>query len=234
MRMRYKPYARPELNAWPAYAQRPQDFAGKWQTFFKNPAFPLRLELGCGKGGFLASLALREQNFNYLGVDLKSEVLVVAKRNIEKQFAQAGLPVGNVAITSQNIEHIDAILCPPDVVERIYINFCNPWHKGGYAKHRLTHPRQLTLYRSLLPPGGEIYFKTDDALLFEDSLRYFDFAGFSVVWQTWNLHQKEPAWNIRTEHEEMFSKEGIPIKACIATLQPADLRWEQIVQLKNL
>ncbi len=121
-------------------------------------------------------------------------------------------------------EKISEILGPDDHIQRIYINFCNPWGKAGHQKHRLTHPRQLALYRNILLDDGEIWFKTDDAPLFADTLRYLALAGFAVLWQTDDLHRAEPAWNIRTEHEAMFAAEGIPIKALIAQKRPAKPR----------
>lgn len=102
-------------------------------------------------------------------------------------------------------------------MERIYINFCNPWNKkANHKKHRLTHTRQLLLYRPFLADGAEIWFKCDDDDLFKDTLRYMAEAGFEVTWQTRDLHADEPSWNIRTEHEQMFTEMGIPTKALIA------------------
>jgi len=234
MRMRHKPYARPELAAWPRYVPQPDDLRGQWASFFDDPTKPLRVELGCGKGGFLAQLALRNTGYNYLGVDIKSEMLVVAKRTIERLYANAGQQPGNIAITSRNIEQIEQTLATTDRVHRVYINFCNPWYKTGYAKHRLTHTRQLFQVRQFLPEGGEVWFKTDDTPLFEDSLRYFAHAGFEVTWLSRDLHRGEPAWNIRTEHENMFAAEGVPIKACIAGVRPAQLERAAIFRLKNI
>lgn len=234
MRMRFKPYARPELAAWPHNINNPEEQKGQWGKAFANGSLPLRLELGCGKGGFLAQLALRDTTCNHVGIDIKSEVLVVAKRNIEQMFQQAGQPIANVAITSRDIEKLDGILAPEDNINRIYINFCNPWYKSGHAKHRLTHPRQLLTYRKLLQPGGEIWFKTDDDLLFNDSLRYFHIAGFEQVWITRDLHANEPDWNIRTEHENMFSAQGIAIKACICKMLPVNLDEDSISKLRNV
>lgn len=233
MRMRFKPYARPELAAWPYSVDQPATHKGHWQAAFQGGAKPFRLELGCGKGGFLAKLALRDAEYNFLGVDIKSEMLVVAKRNIERLYAEQGRSIDNVLITSHDIERIGDIISPNDKTDRIYINFCNPWTKSGHAKHRLTHPRQLISYRDFLAENGEIWFKTDDSLLFEDSLRYFEYTGFAVEWLTRNLHQQEPDWNIRTEHEEMFSAEGIEIKACIARMVPATLNRDIISKLKD-
>lgn len=233
MRMRFKPYARPELAAWPYFIDQPDSLKGHFAKAFADGTKPLRLELGCGKGGFLAQLALRDSQYNFLGVDIKSEVLVVAKRNIEALYSQQEQPLGNILITSHDIERIGSMLGSQDAVDRIYINFCNPWYKSGHAKHRLTHPRQLVSYRDILVPQGELWFKTDDDILFNDSLRYFDLAGYSIEWMTRDLHSQEPHWNIRTEHEEMFSAEGIPIKACIAKMKDVKLNKQEFSCLKD-
>ena len=104
-----------------------------------------------------------------------------------------------------------------DVIERIYINFCNPWPKGKHRKKRLTHTRQLEKYKTFLAPRGEVYFKTDDIDLFNSSLLYFAEAGFEIIKQTNNLHKETDFWNnIETEHEKMFSEQGININALIA------------------
>ena len=102
-------------------------------------------------------------------------------------------------------------------MERIYINFCNPWsQKAKHRKRRLTHPRQLEQYKTFLAPGGEIWFKTDDDSLFADSVHYFEECGFSIRYQTLDLHHSGFEGNIPTEHEAMFSEQGIPIKFLIA------------------
>lgn len=218
MRMRRKPFARPELAACDFFIDRPCDYLGRWRQSFSASSAPLEVELGCGKGGFISRLASQNPDKNFLGIDIKSEVLVLAKRKIEAAFAEKGLAVGNVKLMSQDIERIGDILDERDPVDRIYINFCNPWSKAGHQKRRLTHMRQLIKYRTFLKPGGEIRFKTDDAGLFEDSLRYFDLAGFSITYLTRDLHADSPGWNIETEHERMFSNEGVPIKTLIAVM----------------
>lgn len=234
MRTRFKPYARPELAAWTHFIDDPKDYKEKWVTAFKNSDTPFYLELGCGKGSFIANMALNNPSIRFLGVDIKAEMLVVAKRNIESIFEKAKKDPENVKITAYNIEKITDILSPKDAVSRIYINFCNPWYKSGHAKHRLTHPRQLIQYRKFLKEGGEIYFKTDDLPLFNDSLRYFNMSGFEVEESTRNLHQNEPEWNIRTEHENMFSSEGIPINFCIAKKVPAILNEKFLSVAKTI
>ena len=223
MRMRFKPYARPELLACDFHAHTPLENKGRWKSLFARPGQPMHLELGCGKGGFLSRLAVAHPEINYLGIDITDKVLILAKRNIDKQYAAAHRLPDNVMIMSLDIERIDNAFSPQDQVERIYINFCNPWNvKASHKKHRLTHPRQLILYRDFLADGGEIYFKTDDSDLFEDSITYFQAAGFTVRWLTRDLHAQEPDWNIRTEHEAMFTEQGIPTKALIAVKGPLD------------
>ena len=138
---------------------------------------------------------------------------------------------------SADIERIHNVLTPADTVSRIYINFCNPWSKNGSShKHRLTYPRQLIQYRAFLEDGGENYFKTDDDDLFRDSLEYFPASGYEIVWQTSDLHENEPEWNIRTEHEGMFTEMGINIKALIARKRPGDesVTWIEPKVLKKM
>ena len=234
MRIRHKPYAKAELAAWSRFNTHPENSFAHWFAEYQNPDLPFHVELGCGKGRFLAQLALREPGVNYLGVDIKNEVLVVAKRTIEKSFENIQKKPNNVMLTSYNVEKIHAILGEHDEVARIYINFCNPWYKAGHAKHRLTHPRQLVQYRRFLRPGAEIHFKTDDEPLFRDSLRYFPMAGFEIQWQCFDLHKEGPGGNIPTEHEEMFARQGIPIKACVAKMVPAQLDIERLSLLKDI
>ncbi|MDD4849189.1 MAG: tRNA (guanosine(46)-N7)-methyltransferase TrmB [Gemmiger sp.] len=229
MRMRYKPYARPELLACDFHVHEPLTHAGHWHSLYARPEQPFQLELGCGKGGFLSALAPRHPDINYLGIDITDKVLILAKRKLEAAYAAAALPPDNVKIASLDIERMGGVFSPADTVSRIYINFCNPWSKNaGSNKHRLTHPRQLLQYRTLLCAGAEIYFKTDDDDLFRDSLGYFPAAGFEIVWQTLDLHHNEPDWNLRTEHEGMFTEQGIPIKALIAKKGPdSTVTWAE-------
>ena len=221
MRMRFKPYARPELLACSYHAHEPLANKGAWHRVFARPEQPVHLELGCGKGGFLARLASAHPNINYLGIDITDKLLILAKRNIERIYAEKNLTPDNVMIMSLDIERILNAFDERDTVQRIYINFCNPWNKKlAHKKHRLTHTRQLALYRTILADEGEVYFKTDDDNLFQDSLQYFPEAGYEIIWHTFDLHAQEPEWNIRTEHEQMFTEQGIPTKALIAVKKP--------------
>ncbi len=216
MRIRRKQWARPELAACPFFIDRPEELKGRWREAFSRPG-PITLELGCGKGGFLAQAALEAPQKNFLAVDLKSEVLGLAKRNAERVFAQGGRPVDNLLLTAQNIEWLQNILGEGDEVERIYINFCNPWPKKRDYKHRLTHPRQLEQYRRFLRPGGILSLKTDDDELYEMSAGYFEEAGFSIMERIDALPPEHPASRIMTEHEAMFRGMGLPIHYIVAT-----------------
>ena len=217
MRIRYKKWARPELEASKFYRDEPEKLKGKWKEEFEKPNQPLHLELGCGKGQFMAGLAVENQNINYIAIDLVDAMLGLAKRNIEQAYQQANIEPKNILITRFDIERILLILEAKDEVERIYINFCNPWPRGKHRKKRLTHSIQLEKYKQFLKKEGEIYFKTDDDELFESSLIYLEESGFEILKKTFDLHQ-EPIFekNIETEHEKMFSEQGIKIKACIA------------------
>ena len=216
MRIRYKKWARPELEACKFYIDNPEDYIGKWHSKFKNRQ-PLHIELGCGKGTFIANLALLNQNINYIAVDLVDAMLGQAKRNIEAKYKEANIEPENIIITRHDIERISLFMSKDDVVDRIYINFCNPWPKPKHKKKRLTHTKQLMLYREFLKDDGEIFFKTDDDGLFNESLKYFEEAGFEIAQKTYDLH-KENIFenNIETEHEKMFTEEGKKIKALIA------------------
>ena len=215
MRMRYKAWAAPELNASPFFVRTPAEQIGRWHQWFPRRQ-PIHLELGCGKGLFLAGIAPIHPEINYMGIDLKDTVLAPAKRNIEKAFADAGRPVDNVVLLPQNIERIQDIMNAEDMVERIYINFCNPWPRPKHNKRRLTYPRMLESYKQFLQADGEIWFKTDNDQLFDDSIAYLEQSGFTVLRQTRDLHADQFMEDIRTEHENMFSEQGIPVKALIA------------------
>lgn len=193
---------------------------GKWHTVFDDNSKPLYVELGCGKGVFVAQAALRYPDVNWIAVDIKSEMLAVGRRTIEKLFAEAGKKPENIRLVSDNISMISNAFSTEDTVDRIYINFCNPWPRGKHQKRRLTHTRQLEQYRIFLKDGGEIRFKTDDDQLFEESIPYFEETGFEIKYITRDLHAENLEDNIVTEHEKMFSEEGKKIKYLIAVKKP--------------
>ena len=220
MRIRFKPWARPELEASKFYRDNPEELKGKWIEEFVNKQNPIYLELGCGKGNFISQIAIQNSEINYIAIDLVDAMLGIAKRNVEETFFEANREINNVILTRFDIERIGLILGKEDNIKRIYINFCNPWPKGKHRKKRLTHTRQLEKYKEFLANDAEIYFKTDDDDLFRASLGYFEEAGFEIINKTYDLHS-EPIWenNIETEHEKMFSEQGIKIKALIAKIK---------------
>ena len=217
MRIRYKKWARPELEASIFYVDNPEELRGKWKTRFKNPGLPLNLELGCGKGQFISVLASENLDQNYIAIDLVDAMLGLAKRNVEQVYKEKNIEPENVILTRFDIDRILLILSEEDKIDRIYINFCNPWPKGKHRKKRLTHTRQLEKYKVFLKQDGEVYFKTDDDDLFNSSLNYFEETGFEIIKKTYDLHSESDFWyNIETEHEKMFSEKGIKIKALVA------------------
>ncbi len=214
MRIRRKKWAREELDNAKFYIDLPEVNIGKWRVLFNN-SNPLHIELGCGKGSFIASLASQNRNINYIAVDMIEAMLGLSKRNIEKAYDFKDPE--NLFLIRENIELINRVFNEDDKVERIYINFCNPWPKKKHNKKRLTFPRQLEMYKVFLVDGGKIYFKTDSDFLFEDSINYFKESGFEIEKITYDLHEEDIFdGNIETEHEKMFSEEGIKIKALIA------------------
>ncbi len=214
MRIRHKPWARPEIAASPFCMDDAFSLRGKWRSCYARPEQPFYVELGCGKGGWVSQAASTRPENNYLALDIKSEMLGMAKRKTEAAFEAVGREPDNIRLAILNIERVSEVLSPEDCVDRIYINFCNPWPKPSHKKRRLTHPRQLVQYQAILK--GELHFKTDDDDLFHESIRYFEESGWTILSRTENLHAEEPTENIRTEHENMFSAEGKTIKFLIA------------------
>ncbi|HOR22160.1 MAG TPA: tRNA (guanosine(46)-N7)-methyltransferase TrmB [Ruminococcus sp.] len=215
MRIRHKPWAKPELEACSFYVAEPHSQKGHWRELFSEPDKPLYVELGCGKGGFISQAAPAHPEVNFIAMDIKNEMLVLAKRKLEAAFEEKGtVPDNNVRIAIQNIERLELAWDENDRAERIFINFCNPWPKKKHKKRRLTHTRQLVNYKKFLK--GELWFKTDDDELFEESFEYFEEAGFRIKFKTYDLAAETGIENFVTEHEKMFTEEGKKIKFLIA------------------
>lgn len=213
MRIRCKPWARPELESTEFFIAEPKKYKNHWQEVFQNQK-PIYLELGCGKGGFASQAVLHWRDVNFIAIDIKNEMLVLAKRKIEQALQSENLTSEQVRIMILNIMQISEVFGEQDNIQRIFINFCNPWNKPKHKKRRLTHTRQLVQYREFLK--GEIWFKTDDDQLFEESLAYFEETGFRISYLTRDLHCSGFAENLETEHERMFTEEGKHIKFLIA------------------
>ncbi len=219
MRIRRRPWAKQELEESKFYIDDPTVNKGNWLELFENKKAPLHLEIGCGKGSFIAKLASSHPENNYIAADMIEAMLGLSKRNIEKEYQENEKEINNLYLIRMNAERILDVFDKNDTVQRIYINFCNPWPRGKHKKRRLTHTRQLENYKKFLDKeNGEIYFKTDDDELFEESLEYFKEEGFKLEKITHDLHNEMIFEDIRTEHEQMFSEQGIKIKALIAKI----------------
>ena len=209
---------------------------GHWRSDFFHNDNPIVLELGCGKGEYTVALAERDPSRNFIGIDISEDILGVARRNIEAEFGEE--PVENVNLLSYNIEKLDTLFTPDEKAARIYVNFCNPWQKAGDHKRRLTHTRQLNTYKKVLAPGGELWFKTDNTDLYLATQRYLAEAGFEILCKTDDLHSEDAPGNIQSEHEVMFTAEGIKTKAIIARWNgepetPEKVSTEQAEKVEN-
>ena len=205
-----------------AYVKNPEENAGKWMQAFKKEQ-PLYLEIGCGKGGFAGQLALKNPDKNIIALDIKVDMLGVGRRTIVKLFEDAGKTqddITNLLLVKYNVEMLDKIITADDKIDRLFINFCNPWPRAKHKKRRLTYYKKLEMYKTFLKPDSEIRFKTDDDELFDESLEYFEQSGYEILYLTRDLHASDVTDNIETEHEKMFSEEGIKIKYLIARQKP--------------
>ncbi|OBR90388.1 MULTISPECIES: tRNA (guanosine(46)-N7)-methyltransferase TrmB [Clostridium] len=210
MRLRKKWWARPEMEASSLTITEVQKYKGKWKEEFKNQN-DIYLELGCGRGKFLYTQALNNTNINYIGIDLKDEVLIYALKKLQED------EVTNARIMPMNIAQIEEVF-DKDEISRIYINFCNPWPKRRQKKRRLTHTVFLNRYRKFLKLGSEIWFKTDDRELFEESQEYFKENNFEIRYLTYDLHSSDFTENVVTEYEEKFTSLGMKTMFLIAKM----------------
>ena len=210
MRMRKKPNLLPRMEKASAVLERePEGLRGSWLAAF--PGFRhLHLELGCGKGGFTCEAAAAAPDTLLVAVERVPDAMVVA---MERAVA-AGLT--NVRFLDADALRLPELFAPGEV-ERIYINFCDPWPKKKQFKRRLTAPGFLALYRQVLQPGGEIWFKTDNLPLFDWSEETMAAAGFRLSEVTRDLHAAGPV-GIMTDYEKKFYGEGKPICRLVAAI----------------
>ncbi len=207
MRLRYKPWAKEKIEQYPQYVVAlPEQHKKKWNTVFEQNQ-PLHIEIGTGKGRFITEMARANPHINYMGIELQESVIVLAL----DRLIDAGLP--NVKLL-----HVNAVELPnifeKGEVERIYLNFSDPWPKTRHEKRRLTYKSFLQLYEEILPAEGEIHFKTDNQGLFEYSLTSFSAYGMLLNYVSLDLHNSDFEGNIRTEYEEKFSQKGNRIYRC--------------------
>ncbi|WP_455256797.1 tRNA (guanosine(46)-N7)-methyltransferase TrmB [Peptoniphilus asaccharolyticus] len=208
MRLRKKHWAIPEMEQNPYIFFEPEEYKGKWKNVFGNEN-SIALEIGSGKGSFIMQMSKREPNTNFIGIEMETNAFVYAARKLadEECFNARGISI--------NAEKVEEIF-DKDEVERIYINFCNPWPKKRHHKRRLTHTRFLEKYKNILKKGSEIILKTDDRPFFEDSIEYFKEAGFELLVCTFDMKLEDYPENIVTEYESKWRSRNIPICHLVA------------------
>lgn len=204
MRMRKKKHCGERLeNCSVLWIKEPETIKGQWSGIFEN-SNPIHVEIGCGKGQFICTMAKNNPDINFIAIDVIPDVLVLA---LEKA----------VAMNLTNVRFIiadAALLCNYfefDEIQRIYLNFSDPWKKSRQAKRRLTHKNFLDVYKQLLRQGNLICFKTDNKPLFEFSLNSFAQENFKLQNITFDLHNSKFEGNVMTEYETRFAEAGMPI-----------------------
>jgi len=215
MRMRKKKNLIPRMERCGSCLIRdPYERRGKWRELMPQ-ARELRLELGCGKGRFTAGTAAAEPDVLFIAVERVPDAMVIAM----ERCTAAGLT--NVFFVDANADQLPYFFTPGEV-DRVYINFCDPWPSKRHAKRRLTHGNFLKLYRQVLKMGGQIHFKTDNQPLFEFSVEEIPQFGFTLSEVTRNLHEHGPV-GVMTDYEAKFYDQGLPINRLVATMVP----WEE-------
>ena len=209
MRMRRKKNLVPRMERCAQWLiSDPQALRGNWRSLLPG-AKELRIELGCGKGRFTCQTAAAAPEVLFVAVERVPDAMVIA---MERAKA-AGL--NNVFFIDADVARLTEFFAPGEV-ERIYLNFCDPWPTNRHAKRRLTHENFPRLYRQVLSDGGQIHFKTDNSGLFEWSLFQFPRAGYALGEVTRDLHENGIC-GVMTDYEEKFHNLGIPINRCVGT-----------------
>ena len=212
MRMRKKPNLVPRMERCArVLIPDPEARRGRWRELMPQ-AESLWLELGCGKGRFTAEMAEQNPQTLYLAVERVPDAMVIAMERV------CARELGNAFFVDGDAARLPLFFAPGEV-DRIFINFCDPWPGNRHAKRRLTHPDFLLRYRQVLAPGGEIHFKTDNRELFEWSLFQFPRAGFTLSQVTRDLHAGGVC-GVMTDYEEKFHSLGTPINRCVAAVDP--------------
>jgi tRNA (guanine-N7-)-methyltransferase len=209
MRLRNVRGAREALQESDFTVNEPTEYRGKWLELFENNN-PLHIEIGTGKGRFLMTLAEQNPDINYVGIEKFSSVLI---RAIEKQ-RELALP--NLYFIRMDAENIEEVFSEGEV-DRIYLNFSDPWPKDRHAKRRLTSKQFFARYDKILDKNGRVEFKTDNRDLFDFSVESVKEAGWNLSAVTYDLHNSDMnEGNIMTEYEIKFSEMGNPIHKLIA------------------
>lgn len=208
MRMRKKPNLIPRMAACnDLLINNPEALKGEWREVYSDYD-ELHLELGCGKGRFTAEMAETNPDVFFAAVEKVPDAMVVAMERAKAKELQ------NVRFLD-----FDAVNCltifEPGEVDRIYINFPDPWKKSKQAKRRLTAPAFLKFYETILKPNGEIWFKTDNRPLFDWSVEQFIQCGWELTEVTNDLHG-EGVKGVMTDYEAKFYAQGVPINRLVA------------------
>lgn len=211
MRLRNIAGAREKIAESTYTIDEPEQYKGKWKEVFGNDN-PIRIEVGTGKGRFIMDLAQQNPDINYVGIEKYSSVLL---RAVQKQTERE---LTNVRFIRMEAEIITEVFDKGEV-DRIYLNFSDPWPKERHAQRRLTSSTFLSRYNRILKEDGQLEFKTDNKDLFEFSLTELNTAGWHAQAVTFDLHNDEKMneGNIMTEYEERFSAKGNPIFKYIIT-----------------
>lgn len=210
MRMRKKKNLLPRMAACAGVqVQQPEELRGAWRARFGAAEDAvLNVEIGCGKGGFILEMARQNPAQLFLAIERVESVLLVAMEKAQKA------ELDNLLFLSYDAARLGQVFAPGEV-DRIYLNFSDPWPPKGQHKRRLTHPAFLEVYRSFLKDEGEICFKTDNRSLFEHSICYFSQFGYGLFDVTFDLHATDTP-NVMTEYERNFSMQGLPIYRLVA------------------
>ncbi len=210
MRMRKKKNLEPRMEACARWQEKqPTAWKGRWQEKLPG-AKEVRLEIGCGKGRFTVETARREPDVLFLAVERIPDALVTAMERAKD------LDLHNVVFICDDAALLSDWFAPGEI-DRMYINFCDPWPSKKHAKRRLTHEGFLKSYRAILAEQGQIHFKTDNKPLFEFSLTQFPRAGYQLSEVTFDLHADDPDV-VMTDFEAVFHEQGVKINRCVGTL----------------
>ena len=210
MRLRHIPGAEQMIEENPHVVHGAKEKKGTWQQIFGND-HPIRIEVGMGKGQFILEQASRNPDVNFVGIEKYSTVLLKAIRKREQ------MELSNIYFLCEDARELAEIFGLGEV-ERIYLNFSDPWPKARHAKRRLTSTEFFARYDKILAEDGTVEFKTDNTELFNFSLEQIREYGWTVLSYTYDLHHHEEMnkGNIMTEYEEKFSAKGNPINKLIA------------------
>lgn len=212
MRLRNIPGARDVIADTPFCIKEPEKYKGLWaRDIFKNNK-PIHIEIGMGKGKFIMELAEKNPDINYIGIEKYSSVLL---RGIQKMESM-DTPLNNLVFIRFDAEYITDIFDEGEI-DKIYLNFSDPWPKDRHAKRRLPSKEYIARYRQILIPSHTVEFKTDNVDLFNFALEQAPLADAEIVACTFDLHNDSSMneGNIMTEYEERFSSQGNKICKCI-------------------